>query len=401
MARWRRDLLILWGCTFAINAGFSLIMPFLPLYIASMGVRGTRAVDLWTGAIFAANFLTAALLSPVWGSLSDRVGRRPMMLRAGFGMAVALGLMGLARAPWQLLVLRLLLGTTAGFIPAAVSYMATAAPPAHRGYALGVLQTGSVAGGVVGPLIGGVLARWLGYGDIFFVTAAASVAAGLAVLLFIREQWPPAGAAPSRRRGSLRSATPGPVKAMLVVMFLVPFSLMMAEPIITVYLKELGTSPSSLTLWSGVAFSATGVASVLVAPFLGRMADRRGPKAILIATLAGSGVVYASQAVATGPWSLAIIRFGLGLFLGGVTPAANALIAAYVPPEDVGAAYGLTTSSTFVGNLLGPLVGGTLAAALGERAVFPATGALQLVAAAWLVARVPAPGAVRAWRRAP
>lgn len=389
MERWRRDLYILWVCSFIVQMGFSLIMPFLPLYLEELGVQGS-AVELWAGFIFSANFVVMAIVSPIWGALSDRVGRKPMMLRSAFGMGVVVALMGLAQTPWHLLGLRFLQGLAAGFIPAATAYMASVVPREQAGQALGLLGTGNVAGSILGPLVGGVLARVMGYRPIFFVTAVSCLLAGAIVLMLINERFTPVKQAAKGGFGAgLGAVRQYPVvMAMAVVLFMNMFSILTAEPILARYLRMLSAPEDWVALLSGLVFSITGIATLLVAPQVGKLSDRIGSRRLLAISLGGASVMYLLQGFATAVWHMVALRFVLGLFTGGLMPAANGLIARTVPREMQGRVFGFTSSAIFIGNTAGPLVGGTVAATFGLRSVFPVTGALLLLDLVWVLLAV-------------
>lgn len=165
---WKRNLFILTISQFLVMSAMTMIIPFLPLYLGDLGVTDPKVVSIWAGFIFGANFLTAFLFSPFWGKVADKYGRKMMILRSGFGMALVISLTGFATGPISLLLLRLLNGVISGFIPASIGLVSTNTPKERVGYALGFLQSGTVAGGICGPLIGGVLAQAFGYRMIFF-----------------------------------------------------------------------------------------------------------------------------------------------------------------------------------------------------------------------------------------
>lgn len=393
LQQWRRDLYILTACQFLIQMGFSLVMPFLPLYIEqNLGVTDPGKVQLWAGAAFSATFASAAFFSPIWGRLADRKGRKLMMLRSGYGMAIVVSLMGFARGPVDLIVLRVLQGVVAGFIPAAVAYMATNTPRERTGFALGVMQTGGTAGTIIGPLAGGALAHVMGYSSIFLLTGLACFVAGTIVLILIKER--------PRTEAEQQAAATSPgwsmlrgnpvLLAMFVVLFLTMLSLMTAEPILSLYLSSLNTAPEYVALLSGMIFSSSGFANIFAAPLFGRLGDRRGYRRVLLITLAGSAAAYALQGLAVTAWDLLLYRFVLGIFIGGTLPAANALIAQSAGAGSAGQAFGLTNSAIFLGNMLGPLVGSGVSYAIGMRAVFFVTAAIRLINVVWVARALPA-----------
>ncbi len=169
---WKRNLAVAWLGCFLTGAAFSLVMPFLPLYVEQLGVTGHSALNMWSGLVFSITFLFSAIASPFWGGLADRKGRKIMLLRSALGMAIIMALMGMAQNVWQFLILRALLGLLGGFIPNANALIATQIPRHKSGWALGTLSTGGVSGALLGPLAGGLLADSYGLRPVFFITAS-------------------------------------------------------------------------------------------------------------------------------------------------------------------------------------------------------------------------------------
>src|SRR5476651_146122 len=188
---WKRNLFVAWIGCFLTGAAFSLVMPFLPLYIETLGVTGHESLNMWSGLVFSITFLFSAIASPFWGGLADRKGRKIMLLRSALGMAIVMALMGFAQNIWQFLVLRALLGLLGGFVPNANALIATQIPRNKSGWALGTLSTGAVSGALIGPLVGGLLADTYGLRPVFFITACVLFLCFLMTLYCIREQFVP------------------------------------------------------------------------------------------------------------------------------------------------------------------------------------------------------------------
>lgn len=188
---WKRNLTVTWLGCFLTGAAFSLVMPFLPLYVEQLGVTGHSALNMWSGLVFSITFLFSAIASPFWGGLADRKGRKIMLLRSALGMAIVMMLMGMAQNIWQFLLLRALLGLLGGFIPNANALIATQIPRHKSGWALGTLSTGAVSGALLGPLAGGFLADHWGLRTVFFMTAAVLFICFLFTLFLIRENFVP------------------------------------------------------------------------------------------------------------------------------------------------------------------------------------------------------------------
>jgi len=163
MEMWKRNLIILYVGQFLVMAAMSTVTPFLPLYLQQLGITDPEEVRFWSAVIFGANLFTAFIFSPIWGKLADRYGRKVMLVRSGISMAIIITLMGFATNHFQLLLLRLLNGMMAGFIPAAIALTATNTPKERSGYALGILHSGSVGGTICGPLLGGFMADSFGF----------------------------------------------------------------------------------------------------------------------------------------------------------------------------------------------------------------------------------------------
>ncbi|MFT4268495.1 MAG: MFS transporter, partial [Xenophilus sp.] len=201
-AHWRRNLAVCMFGAFTTIVAMTLLLPFLPLYVAQLGVARHAAVVQWSGVAYGATFLSAALVAPLWGRLADRYGRKPMLIRASLGMAVAMALIGMAHDVYQLVGLRLLAGLLGGYASGSTLLVATQTPKARSGWALGTLSSAIMAGNLAGPLIGGALPPLVGIRNTFFAAGAAIFVAFLATALLIREAPRPRGAAARQAAGS-------------------------------------------------------------------------------------------------------------------------------------------------------------------------------------------------------
>lgn len=382
MVNWRRTLWILWGSNFCVTAGMSLVIPFLPLYIGTLGVHSLAGVEQWSGWVFSGQFITSFLFQPVWGAYADRHGRKLMLLRAGFGMGVVTALMGFVRAPWELLLLRVVNGVFSGFISMATSLQASITPTEYSGRALGTLQTGAIAGSLIGPLAGGALVEIMGYRSVFLVTGALLVIASGIVMAFVRER------APELRPKGQRQRTDWTVLRPLVPVYIASvitqFGMMSIEPIVTVFAKTIYTG-RHLALVAGLVVATSGMSNMIGAPLLGRFGDRVGQRRILVLALFAAALTYIPQALSQNIAVLLAGRFLLGLFIGGMIPSLNVLVKKIAPQELLATAYGFNSAALFLGNFLGPLVGGSVAAAYGIRNVFYVTMTILAVNAVFLL----------------
>jgi DHA1 family multidrug resistance protein-like MFS transporter len=391
--QWQRTLWAMVGIQFVMTMSFSMLTPIMPLFLPVLGVQSESAVDLWAGILAGITSLVAAFASPLWGRLADRHGRKLMLLRSSVAVGLFAGLMGAAGNVWQLFAFRALMGVFAGFSSTAIALVAGQAPEERLGFALGWLSTGQLVGSLVGPLLGGALADATGsYRIPFYCTSATIVVSTGFVWFGVHERFVAAPQGQGRRAfvSSLIAVARSPgLLALFFVLLMAQFGVRTVQPVVTLYVKQmLGVRPDLATL-SGIAFSITGLANVVAAPFLGNKSDVIGYRRVLLIALLGATVTTLPQAFTDSYWVFTSLRFAVGLFIGGILPTANALVGRLVPRAQRGTVYGITSSAMFLGNSLGPLSGGAVAAAFGLRWVFLVTGAVLLANLIWVYCRVP------------
>jgi DHA1 family multidrug resistance protein-like MFS transporter len=383
MMQWQKNLYTLWAAQFLATLGLSLIVPFIPLYIGTLGVRRIEDVERWSGILFAAPFLAQAVVQPLWGVLGDRYGRKIMVMRAMAGIGTTNLLSAFVQNVGQLLALRVVQGGVAGFVAASNALVSSSIPRDRLGTAMGLLQTSLTAGGVIGPLVGGALADLVGYRWVFIINGLMCYLAAFVVLRGTQE---PPGARVTEARPGVRenfayflgSPTLRTVALLLITSQLAVWAI---EPIFPVFVQSLGVPPGRVATVAGVLFSITGIASILGATLWGRASDRIGEGRVLMLVLWGASVAYALQAGARSPVTLFVLRAIMGLFVGGLMPPLYAIVARLTPAERLGGIMGVTSSAITIGNLLGPLLGGLLSAELGIRPVFIVAAATLAIAA--------------------
>jgi MFS transporter, DHA1 family, multidrug resistance protein len=391
--QWQRTLWAMVGIQFIMTAAFSMLTPIMPLFLPVLGVASPSAVALWAGVLAGTTSFVAAFASPLWGRLADRHGRKLMLLRSSIAVGVFAALMGAAMDVWQIFACRALMGVFAGFSSTAIALVASQAPEQRLGFALGWLSTGQLVGSLVGPLIGGFLADATGSYRIPFYCTAATIAMSTGFVWFgVRERFIPTAQTRGGRAllsGLIAVARSPGLLALFFVLLMAQFGVRTVQPVVTLFVKELlGDRPDLATL-SGIAFSITGLANIVATPFLGNKSDKIGYRRVLLIALLGAGLTTLPQAFAGSYWAFTAQRFAVGLFIGGILPTANALVGRLVPREQRGTVYGITASAMFLGNSLGPLSGGAVAAAFGLRWVFLVTAAVLLANLIWVYYRVP------------
>lgn len=381
--QWRRNVYALATADFLTIISFTMFLPFLPLYLKEMGVR--TSLTAWAGIIFGASFLAGGLMTPVWGALGDRYGHRAMVLRSGMGITIVHVLLGLAANPVQLLLLRLLNGLVGGFLPASQALVAATVPGAQVGRALGLVQMSVAAGGIGGPLLGGVLAEAIGMRETIFA-AAVVMALATAIAWGIREEARRPETA-VRRPGlaaGVRALLAVPdVRTVLAVVFFAQVGSTAAQPVISLLVEGMVDGPVSSL--AGVVFAAAGVATVLATPFWSRLGERLALQQVLVFAMVGAGFATLLQGLTGSPAALGLARFGFGLFQAGASQAGNTLLAAAVGREQRGGAFGLSSSVWMLGAVAGPVMGGLSAGPLGLTGPFWVAGVLYLLTGLWLL----------------
>lgn len=369
---WRQNLLVCLFGSFTTIVGMTLLLPYLPLYVEKLGVRGHAAIVQWSGVAYSATFLTAALTAPIWGRLGDRYGRKSMLLRASLGMAITMSLIGLAQNVWQLVALRLLAGVLGGYSSGSTILVAAQTPKARSAWALGALSVGVMAGNLLGPLLGGVAPEWIGIRATFFLSGGLIFVAFLATCFVLKEVRPPGRVAqPVRGSRRLRDLPQlNSVLALLATASLLMLATMSIEPIITVYVSQLSHGGSHVSAVSGVVMATGAAGAILSAQRVGRLADRVGHSRVILGCLVTAGALLLLQAAVTDVWELGVLRLAMGLSLGGLLPSITASIRHLVPDTSVGQVLGLSVSAQFAGQVIGPLLGGFVGGHVGMRAVF-------------------------------
>lgn len=390
---WRHTLRAMVGIQFVMTMAFSMLSPIMPLFLPMLGVQSAGSVAIWAGILAGTSSFVAAFASPLWGRLADKRGRKLMLLRSSLAIGVFAALMGAATNVWQMFAARALMGIFAGFSSSAIALVASQVPEERLGFALGWLSTGQLVGSLVGPLLGGTLADLTGSYRIPFYCTSVIILLSLGLVWFtVHEQFTPASEERAKRStfASLIAVARSPgLLALFFVLLMAQFGVRTVQPVVTLFVKELvGMRPDLATL-SGVAFSITGVANVIAAPFLGNKSDVIGYRRVLLIGLLGAAVTTLPQAFTHSYWAFTVQRFAVGLFVGGILPTANALVGRLVPRAERGTVYGVTASAMFLGNSLGPLSGGAIAAAFGLRWVFLLTGLVLLANFIWVFYQVP------------
>ena len=372
---WKDNLRIAWLGSFLTGACISLVVPFMPIFVEQLGVEPSQ-VTFYSGLAISVSAISAACVSPLWGILADRYGRKPMMIRAGLAMTITMG--GLAFVPnvYWLLALRLLNGVFTGFVPNATALIASQVPKDKSGYALGTLSSGVVAGTLTGPFVGGMIAEVFGIRNVFLMVGGFLFLAAILTIFFIKEDFQPVPKEKELPTKELFTSVKYPY--LLFNLFATSFVIQVAAqsvgPILALYIRDLGQNENLLFV-SGLIVSSMGLSSMMSSGVMGRLGDKVGNHRLLIVAQAYSALIYLLCANASTPLELGIYRFLFGLGTGALVPGINALLSRMTPKAGISRVFAFNQVFFYLGGVIGPLAGSVVAEQFGYHSVFYATAA--------------------------
>ncbi len=376
MEFWKKNLYVIWGCQFLAMIGMSSIVPFLPLYVRELGVNNTDEAAIWSGLVFAVPFIFSFFLSPVWGNLGDRYGRKIMTIRAILGLALAQLLSGFVQTPLQLLIVRLFQGALSGFLPAAMALVASNTPKEKTGYALSALQASTAAGTVLGPFFGGIISDTLGYRAVFLMVSALLFVTGLLIIFFVQEK---NKVDQSAQKFTLienwkYALTNKTILYLGILICLTSLGVAFIRPIFAFYLEsfDLHNTEFQATITGGI-YGILGIFTTFSAVWWGKR-SAKGFRANLLAASVIVGAMYVLHYFIYDIFLLIPVRALLGFAYGALQPLIFTLISDETSFERKGAMIGIATSFQILGSMIGPVISGSLAGVAGLRAPFIITG---------------------------
>jgi MFS transporter, DHA1 family, multidrug resistance protein len=382
--RWRRTLYAVGAAELLAVAGFSTSMPITPFFLQDLGVTDPMRLKVLAGLAQALPSLTLVIFSPIWGSVADNYGRKPMLLRAMFGGTVVMLLQGIVSAPWQLLLLRSLQGCLTGTVAAATILVASIAPTEEVGYSLGLLQMAIFLGASLGPLFGGVIADLLGRRATFFATSLLLLAAGLVIMRFAVDNFTP----PRDKKPILKSLLPdfSPLTSstalwsLLAVIAADQIAGSVLGPFLPLFIQKLSAGSTRVGSTTGLVLGLGAVSSAVAALTVGKISYRIGYKRALVICMVGASAFMIPQAFVRTPLELLLLRMASCFFVGGNLPSANALIAQKTEQGKQGSIYGLSSAIASGSNALGPVIGASIAVTVGYGPVFLTTAGILAAA---------------------
>ena len=383
---WRRNLLALTAASFMTSVGFIFVMPLLPLLMAELVGGDSTAATAWSGLAFGISPLMGAALAPIWGWIGDRYGYRLMLLRALGAIGLLMGLMGFATSSVHLVILRGAIGALGAFSPAAMGAIAATTPRQETGRAIGLLQASQVAGSVVGPLIGGLLADQLGLRAPFLVVAGLFAIAFLLVYRLYQDL-PSEHSDPTAAPAAARKPGVSTLWVLLATLFAVQFADGTFGPLLPLYLRSLGVPPDATASLAGLTVSLGALGAALSSYWAPRLGGRR-MVSIIQGGLMGAALLSLPVALATSWWQIPPLRALIGFLSGGILTLSYTLATRRVGRGRAGTALGMLSSAAMIGWACGPLTTAALSGT-GPRVMFVLNAILfALCASAWLVERM-------------
>ena len=366
LEQWRRNHLAATFSAALIGAGFMLVMPFLPLYVAQLGVESKAAVAVWSGLILGISPLITSFVGPLWGKLADRYGLRIMAIRVSLVLFVIWFLMGLARNVQELLFLRILSGFFGGFGSVSVALVAHSAPKDRVTRAIGGLQATQTFSMALGPFLGGVLAAWIGIRNTFFVTAAMCFLTLVLFFLLYRDN-------PNRdssRTAPEEETAPGGLFSLwrlpnLKVLAILLLAATVIErsfaPTIPLFVTSVTGNAVQAAGMAGLILSLSAFGESLAAWYFGRKLVRSSARGLLLQRL-GLGLAFClALTLASSATQLLVLRVSQAFLAGGIVTIAYSLASQVIPNERRASGFGLLSSFTMMGNAFGPILAGLLA----------------------------------------
>jgi DHA1 family multidrug resistance protein-like MFS transporter len=371
VSSWQRNVYAVATASFVGFTGFTLVMPFLPIYFQELGVRDVGEVAMWSGLSLGVTPAMTALLAPFWGRLSDRFGRKIMVERSLVSFVVVMVAMSFVTRAWHVFALRAVQGLFAGYGGLALTMAAESAPRERTAYAIGLVQTAQRLGPAVGPIIGGVVAQVVGLRNAFLVTSGFYVVALVFVFLTYDERL----VHHVSRRGRDERLRFRSVLAFenFILLMAVVFGLQFVDrsfgPVLPLYVSQLGTPVERVPLVAGVLFSIAAASGALGNQLCGWLLQRISPRVAIALSAAAAAAATLVYAAAPSTMWLYLAAPLFGVAIGAATTSTYTAASSVMPASARGVGFGLLTTASLTGLALSPIISGLLGAT-SIRAVF-------------------------------
>ncbi|WP_273705974.1 MFS transporter [Leuconostoc mesenteroides] len=374
-----RNFKIAWIGTFMAGMAFSEAMPFLALYIMQISHFNQAQVSFYAGISYAASYLVVILVSPIWGKIADQHGRKPMLLRTAAGMGIVIILLSCVTNIWQIIILRLCQGLFDGYTPSVIALIAAETPLEERSVVISKLSTGYIIGGLMGPLIGGVLATIFSIRMTFFITGIILLCVAFISFYGIQENFQKINTSPTEKLASSKkeSVWAVPILILLSATMLIQFVESAIIPYVSLMIKDLLFSEHYLTIMTGIVSALPGVATAVFATFIGKMSSHFGTLKILKLCELAAIIIYALLGMTTSLMFFAGLRFLIGIANAGMTPMIQVLLSK--ASNRLSTVFSMSLSAQSLGSLAGSILGAYLSQFMPLNNLFYiASGALMI-----------------------
>ncbi len=377
------------AASFVAFAGFTLVMPFLPLYFRELGVTDDRAIALWSGVSLGITPAMTAVLSPLWGRLADRFGLKIMVERSLVSFVIIMGATAFVTQPWHVFALRAVQGFFAGFGALTVTMAAGSAQREEMAASIGSVQIAQRLGPAVGPVVGGLLAQIVGLRMTFLVTAGFYAAAFLLVLLLYHDEaagMPGGGVKAPDASVGIRDVLRLPHFLLLMAaIFLLQYMDRSFGPILPLYLARLGAPMARVAFVAGVVYSIVAGAAAVGHHQCSRLLASAPARTVLVGSALTAGIGMLAIGAAVGLKTVYVGTAMFGVATGVAMTAIYAVAGGVMPPGHRGVGFGVLTTASLAGIALGPILSGVIGAA-SLRVTF-LLNAAAIAVLAWLIAR--------------
>jgi MFS family permease len=384
LEQWRKNQIAVTVTGACVSLGFTLVMPFLPIYVRQLGVESTAGVAFWTGLILSVSPMTGAFTGPIWGRLGDRYGMRIIAVRATVANTICWTMMGFVQDVRQLFALRVLLGMFGGFNNVSAALITQLAPKEKAPQIIGTLQSVQILSAAIGPFAGGILAQSIGIRNTFFVTGMVYLASFFTMTLLYRDA--PEESVHDRIRTDTSLMQPRVPNFLrhpeylttLLILFFVNMADRTFGPVIPLFLEQLGTPTTRVVAVSGLVISVAAAGEAMSAWLAGKLASRFRLRRLIMGRLILSVLVLVPMVFVYSSQQFSVLRVILALLAGGTLTFAITAANHIIPGENRGAAFGILSSTSILGGATGPLIAGTLAG-FSIRSVFVFNAAVYLL----------------------
>jgi DHA1 family multidrug resistance protein-like MFS transporter len=359
MERWKINLYTLWVTQIISLTSFGLGLPFIPFYIQEMGVTDPDQIKLFTGILSTAPAVTMGLMSPIWGRLADKWGRKLMILRAMLFASVIIGGMGIVANVWQLVLLRGFQGLFTGTITAATAFVAANTPKNRLSYALGFMSSSTFIGYSIGPLIGGIFAETFGYRFSFFAGGGLMIVGFFLVLFLLVEDKSTIGGKQEDAeadKDKVKLFTPL-ILYLLLVLFLHRVTRTVFSPYIPLFIQSSLDSTEGAAKLTGIINGVAGLATALAGLTISRLGDRLSKLKLATILIFISFCISLTLRYANSLYIFIGLYGILFFFLGGIEPIITSTTAEKTPSERRGELFGYQGLVGGLGWMISPMMG--------------------------------------------